>query len=73
MDTIIIKPRNKEELQLVSALMNRMKIPSFIKKTEKEKAKEEFLNSLPKRLNEVKLHMDGKIKLKSWDQLSKEL
>lgn len=71
MDTIIIKPRNKEELQLVSALMNRMKIPSFIKKT--EKAKEEFLNSLPKRLNEVKLHMDGKIKLKSWDQLSKEL
>lgn len=76
METIIVKPRNKQELKLVSVLMSRMKIPSFIQTNEKEKkikAKEEFLNSLPERLNEVKLHMEGKIKLKSWDELSNEL
>ena len=76
METIIVKPRNKQELKLVSVLMSRMKIPSFIQKNEKakkQKAKEEFLNSLPERLNEVKLHMEGKINLKSWDELSKEL
>lgn len=77
METVIVKPRNKEELVLVSALMQRMNIPvsSACKKklTPKKKAKEKFLDSLEERLNEVKLHMDGKIKLKSWDELYKEL
>ena len=51
METILIKPRNKQELQLVSALMNRMNIRSSIQKSEEEKkkkSKEDFLNSLPR-------------------------
>lgn len=39
----------------------------------KKKGKEDFLNSLSDRLNQVKLDMEGKIKLKSWDELYNEL
>jgi hypothetical protein len=76
MDTIIVKPRNQEELTLVSTLLKRMDISSRIVSAEKErkkKAKQEFLDSLPARLKEVELHMQGKIELQSWDELLKEL
>ncbi len=42
-------------------------------KERKKKAKQEFLDSLPGRLKEVELHMQGKIELKSWDEIVKEL
>lgn len=78
METLVVKPRNKEELAFVSDLMKRMNIRTSIQKKEatvnaKKKAKEDFLNSLPDRLNQVKLHMEGKLKLKSWDELYNEL
>ncbi|MEO7309759.1 MAG: hypothetical protein ABIX01_05135 [Chitinophagaceae bacterium] len=65
METVVVKPRNKEELELVASLMKRMNIRSSIQKKEtgagaKKKAKETFLNSLPDRLNQTKLHMEGK-------------
>jgi hypothetical protein len=76
METIIVKPRNKEELELVSSLLKRMNIRTSIQKKEiikKKKAKAEFLNSLESRLNEVKQHMEGKIKLKDARTLLNEL
>lgn len=76
METIVVKPKNKEELEFVSTLMKRMNIRSTIQKkdaTAKKKAKEDFLNSLPDRLNHVKLHMEGKIKLKDARDLMNEL
>ncbi len=76
MDTIIVKPRNKEELELVSSYLKRKKIRSVVQKKEslkKKKAKVEFLKSLEGRLKEVQLHMEGKIELKDWDEVYKSL
>lgn len=76
MDSILVKPRNKEELDLVSSVLTRMNIKNSIQKTrqmKKKRAKEAFLDSLPERLNEVKLHMEGKLELKSWDEVKNSL
>ncbi len=76
METIIVQPRNKKEFQLVATLMKRMDIPVAIsaKKTiAKKKSKAEFLDSLEGRLNQVKLHQEGKIQLKDARDLLKEL
>ena len=76
METIIVKPRNKVEMELVSSLLKRMNIRSAIQKKEKskkQKAKVEFLDSLEGRLNEVKQHLEGKIKLKDARTLLNEL
>ncbi len=76
MEAIVVNPRNKDEFELVSKLLKQMKIKSTVVKkssSAKKNGKEEFLNSLPKRINQVKLHMQGKVKLKSWDDLKKEL
>lgn len=76
METVTIKPRNKKELELVTAYLKRYKIPMTIavkKAAAKKKAKEKFLNSLEGRLNEVKLHMEGKMKLKDASDLLNEL
>ena len=76
MATLTVKPRNKKELEQVTAYLKRYNIPVSVKDKKaaaKKKAKEFFLDSLEGRLNEVKLHMEGKIKLKSWDELKNEL
>ena len=78
METLVVKPRNKEELAFVADLMKRMNICTSVQKKElsanaKKKAKEDFLNSLPNRLNQVQLHMEGKIKLKDARDLINEL
>ncbi|GAB3424108.1 hypothetical protein [Niabella aquatica] len=76
METIIVKPKNREELELVSTLMRRMKITASVQKPKAKKltkAEKDFLDSLPKKLQEVQDHLDGKIKLKSWDEVYKEL
>jgi hypothetical protein len=76
METITIKPRNKKELELVISIMKHLSIPTSLsenKAAAKKKAKEAFLNSLEDRLKEVQQHIEGKVKLKSWDELYKEL
>ncbi len=78
METLVVKPKNKEELAFVADLMKRMNIRTAVPKKEvpasgKKKAKEDFLNSLPDRLNQVKLHIEGKIKLKDARDLLNEL
>ena len=76
METITIKPRNKKELELVTSIMQHLSIPTSLSEKDslaKKKAKEAFLHSLEDRLNQVQQHIDGKIHLKSWDELYKEL
>jgi hypothetical protein len=76
MDTILVKPKNKEELELVSTLMQKMNIRTSIQRKDllkKQKAKKEFLDSLPARFEEVKLHMEGKLELKNARELLNEL
>jgi hypothetical protein len=73
METIVVKPRNKDEFELVSKLLKKMKIRTSVSKQQEKKTKTRFLNSLPKRLNEVKLHEEGKLKLKDAKDLLNEL
>jgi hypothetical protein len=76
MDTIIVKPKNKEELELVFSYLKRKNIRSVLQKKEslkKKKAKAEFLESLEERLKEVQLHMEGKIELKDAREILNEL
>jgi hypothetical protein len=76
MATLTVKPRNKKELEQVTAYLKRYNIPVSVKDKKaaaKKKAKEKFLDSLEGRLNEVKLHMEGKIKLKDARGLLNEL
>jgi hypothetical protein len=66
MDTILVKPRNKEEMDFVQTLLKRMDIRAQVvsaEKARKKKAKQDFLDSLPDRLKQVELHMQGKIEL----------
>jgi hypothetical protein len=76
METLTVKPRSKKELEQVTAYLKRYNIPVSVKDRKtaaKKKAKEKFLNSLEGRLNEVKQHMEGKIKLKDARDLLNEL
>jgi len=73
METIVVRPRNKDEFELVSKLLKKMKIRTSVSKQQDKKTKARFLNSLPKRLNEVRLHEEGKLKLKDAKDLLNEL
>lgn len=76
METLTVKPRSKKQLEQVTAYLKRYKIPVSVadkKKAAAKKATEKFLNSFEERLNDVKLHMEGKIKLKDARGLLNEL
>jgi hypothetical protein len=74
MQQIIIRPRNQEELQLVSQLMKRMKIKAEIaEETPKQRKKREILESIERGAREVNAALRGEVKLKSARQLLDEL
>ncbi len=76
MKTLLVKPKSKEEMELVSSFLKRKKISAVVQKKEnlkKKKAKAEFLNSLEGRLKEVQLHLEGKIELKDARAILNEL
>ena len=76
MDSLVIKPRNKEEFAFVNQLLQRLDIRVKVvneEKEQKKKAKKQFLDSLPGRLKEVELHMQGKIELPTWDEIKNDL
>lgn len=74
MQNIIVQPRNKEEFQLVTQLMKRMKIKSTIaEETPKQKKKREILEGLEQSVDEMNAHLRGEIQLKSADDFLNEL
>ena len=74
MQQIIVRPRNQEELQLVTQLMKRMKIKADIaEETPKAKRKREILESIERSAREVNAALRGEIKLKSARELLDEL
>jgi hypothetical protein len=73
MKTIVVKPRNKGEFELVSKMLKKMKIRTAVSIQKEEKKKKRFLDSLPERLSQVKLHEEGKLKLKDAKDLLNEL
>ena len=77
MQNVIVRPRNQEELQLVTQLMKRMNIKADIieveKGTSKTKRKQEILGSLERSAKEANAALRGEIKLKSARELLNEL
>ena len=78
METIIIQPKNKKELAVVSEFLERTKIKATVRKSRRktvagEKTKEEILDSIERGYKQAQLHAAGKIKLKTAKELLDEL
>ncbi len=79
MESIIIQPKNKEELIFVTEFLKRANIKSSVSLvtgtiSQKEKdRKEEILEGITRGYKQAILHSEGKIKLKSAKQLLDEL
>ena len=74
METLLVKPKNIEELQFVQSVLNRMKIKTEVfEVNEKKRRKKAFLDSFDSRLEQVNQDMRGEIKLKNAFDLLHEL
>ena len=74
METLLVKPKNIEELQLVQSVLNRMKIKSEVFEiNEKKRRKKTFLDSFDNRVKQVNQDLRGEIKLKNAFDLLNEL
>ena len=74
METLIVKPKNTEELLFVQTILNRMKIKSEVQELEKKKRlKKEFLDSFDRRVAEVNQAIRGEIELQSLDDFLDEI
>ena len=74
METLIVKPKNMEELHFVQTMLNRMRIKSEVKEVDKKKRlKKEFLDSFEKRVEQVNQDLAGEIKLQSLDDFLDEI
>jgi hypothetical protein len=74
METLIVKPKNIEELHFVQTMLNKMRIKSEVKEQNKKKQlKKEFLDSFERRVEQVNQDLAGEIKLKNAFDLLNEL
>ena len=74
MESLIVKPRNLEEMQFVQSVLNRMKIKSEVMEmSEKKRRKKEFLDSFERRVEQINQDLKGEIKLKNAFDLLHEL
>lgn len=74
METLLVKPKNIEELQFVQTFLKRMKIKSEIfEANEKKRRKKEFLDSFESRVEQINQDLRGEIKLKNAFDLLHEL
>jgi len=71
---LIVKPKNKEELLFVQSVLNRMKIKNELREKDlKKHRKQEFLDSLEGRVEELNQAIRGEIELRTLDQFVDEL
>lgn len=71
---LIVKPRNEEELRFVQSVLNRMKIKNELRETDvKKRRKQEFLDSLEGRAEQLNKAIKGEVKLKNAFDLLNEL
>ncbi len=74
METLIVKPKNIEELHFVQTMLNRMRIKSEVQELNKKKQlKKEFLDSFERRVEQVNQDLTGEIKLQSLDDFLDEI
>lgn len=70
----IVKPKNEEELRFVQSVLNRMKIKNELRETDaKKRRKQEFLDSLEGRAEQLNKAIKGEVKLKNAFDLLNEL
>lgn len=74
MDTLLVKPKDKEELLFVQSVLKRMRVKTeVLEKSGKKRRKEEFLDSLESSFKDVERAERGEIKLQSLDEFLHEL
>ena len=73
METVILSPRNAQELAFVTEFVKRTKLKATFVDDEKKKSKKEFLDSFDRRVEQINKHMKGEINLKSARELLNEL
>ena len=74
METLLVKPKNIEELQFVQSVLNRMKIKSEVFEiNEKKRRKKVFLDSFDNRIKQVNQDLKGEIKLQTLDGFLDEI
>lgn len=74
METLLVKPKNIEELQFVQSILNRMKIKSEVFEiNEKKRRKKVFLDSFDNRIKQVNQDLKGEIKLQTLDSFLDEI
>lgn len=71
---LIVKPRNEEELLFVQSVLNRMKIKNELREKDvKKRRKQEFLDSLERRVETLNQAIRGEMELRTLDQFLDEL
>lgn len=71
---LIVKPGNEEELLFVQSVLNRMKIKNELREKDvKKRRKQEFLDSLEGRVEQLNKAIKGEVKLKNAFDLLNEL
>jgi uncharacterized membrane protein YgaE (UPF0421/DUF939 family) len=71
---LIVKPRNEEELLFVQSVLNRMKIKNELREKDvKKRRKQEFLDSLERRVETLNQAIRGEVELRTLDQFLDEL
>ena len=70
MDTVIVKPRSKDEYTEVISLLRKMKIKTEIYKA---RSKDEILKSIKSGANEAGVFLKGKVQLQDAKSLLREL
>ena len=76
MDNLLVKPRNKKEFALAVDILNQHNIPVKLvekKAASKKKVTQAFLDSLPERMKEVRMHLEGKTELPTWEEVKHTL
>lgn len=81
MEILLVKPKNKEELDFLTDFFERANISSEVheevevlyKKKVKKSRKEKILDSIEKSYREALLHSEGKLELKTAKELLDEL
>ena len=79
MESIIVQPKNKEELIFVTEFLKRTNIKSSLSKAnntitrKKASRKEEILDGIARGYEQAVLHSEGKMKLKTLEEFLHEL
>ena len=75
MEQLIIKIKNKKEIPFLKKLLKQMDFVEVVDPSSKKKKsrKKEILDEIEESVEQVKLHLDGKIKLRPLQELLDEL